>query len=169
MLNGPTWCLWTCWSASWGEWHTGWGPRIRSASYASLDSCRAIPPRARGELAGLEVLVDLSHQALRTHFDGDRFPPMLRRRANWGLWERSSASWYGRLCRSVSSEQTNQVGLAGLLQGHRSPALKAQVSLEVLVDFSHQALVGNLRIHNSIVSYSMGRVLDWFDVSESGN
>ena len=71
----------------------------------------------------------------------------------------------------MSSEQTSQVGLAGLLPGHHRQVLEARVSLEVLVDSSHQALVGNLRISNSNVSYSMERGLDWagFDVSESGN
>lgn len=71
----------------------------------------------------------------------------------------------------MSSEQTSQVGLAGLLPGHRSQVLEARVSLEVLVVSSHQALVGNLRISNSKVSYSMERGLDWagFGVSESGN
>ena len=37
-------------------------------------------------------------------------------------------------------EQTNQVSLAGLLQSHDGGALEAQVSLEVLGDFTHQTL-----------------------------
>ena len=39
-------------------------------------------------------------------------------------------------------EQTDQISLAGLLQGHDSGALEAQVRLEVLSDFSHQPLEG---------------------------
>ena len=41
-------------------------------------------------------------------------------------------------------EQTNQVGLAGLLEGHDGRALEPQVSLEVLGDLSHQTLEGQL-------------------------
>lgn len=41
-------------------------------------------------------------------------------------------------------EETHQVGFAGLLQSHDGRALEAQVSLEVLGDFSHQALEGQL-------------------------
>ncbi|KAF3840682.1 hypothetical protein F7725_006544 [Dissostichus mawsoni] len=41
-------------------------------------------------------------------------------------------------------EQADQVRLAGLLQSHDSGALEAQVGLEVLSDFSHQALEGQL-------------------------
>ncbi|XDV52483.1 hypothetical protein PO909_021210 [Leuciscus waleckii] len=39
-------------------------------------------------------------------------------------------------------KQTDQISLAGLLQGHDSGALEAQVRLKVLSDFSHQPLEG---------------------------
>ena len=39
-------------------------------------------------------------------------------------------------------KQTHQVSLAGLLQSHDGRALEAEVSLEVLSDFSHQTLEG---------------------------
>ena len=41
-------------------------------------------------------------------------------------------------------EQTNQVGLAGLLEGHDGGALEPQVSLEVLGDLTDQTLEGQL-------------------------
>uniref|UniRef100_A0A3P9LDC1 Si:dkey-23a13.21 n=1 Tax=Oryzias latipes TaxID=8090 RepID=A0A3P9LDC1_ORYLA len=41
-------------------------------------------------------------------------------------------------------EEPHQVSLAGLLQSHDSRALEAQVGLEVLSDFSHQPLEGQL-------------------------
>jgi hypothetical protein len=41
-------------------------------------------------------------------------------------------------------EQTNQVGLAGLLEGHDGRALEPQVSLEVLGDLTDQTLEGQL-------------------------
>ena len=41
-------------------------------------------------------------------------------------------------------EQANQVGLAGLLEGHHGGALEPQVGLEVLGDLPHQALEGQL-------------------------
>ncbi len=41
-------------------------------------------------------------------------------------------------------KQTDQISLAGLLQGHDSGALEAQIRLEVLSDFSHQTLEGQL-------------------------
>ena len=41
-------------------------------------------------------------------------------------------------------EQTDEVGLASLLQGHHGGRLEAQVSLEVLGDLAHQALEGQL-------------------------
>ncbi len=47
-------------------------------------------------------------------------------------------------------KQTDQISLAGLLQGHDSGALEAQVRLEILRDFSHQALEGSLRISSSV-------------------
>ena len=41
-------------------------------------------------------------------------------------------------------KQTNQVSLTGFLQGHNSRALEAEVSLEILGDFSDQPLEGQL-------------------------
>ena len=41
-------------------------------------------------------------------------------------------------------EETDEVGLAGFLQGHDGGALETQVSLEVLCDFTNQALEGQL-------------------------
>ena len=41
-------------------------------------------------------------------------------------------------------EETNQVGLTGLLEGHDSGALEPEVSLEVLGDLTNQALEGQL-------------------------
>ena len=41
-------------------------------------------------------------------------------------------------------EQTDEVSLAGLLEGHDSRALEAEVSLEVLGDLTDQALEGQL-------------------------
>ena len=41
-------------------------------------------------------------------------------------------------------EQTNKVGLAGLLESHDSRGLEPEVSLEVLGDLSHQTLEGQL-------------------------
>ena len=41
-------------------------------------------------------------------------------------------------------EQTDEVGLAGLLESHDSRGLEPQVSLEVLGDLSHQTLEGQL-------------------------
>ena len=41
-------------------------------------------------------------------------------------------------------EQTDQVGLAGLLESHDGGALEPQVSLEVLGDLPHQTLEGQL-------------------------
>jgi hypothetical protein len=41
-------------------------------------------------------------------------------------------------------EESDEVGLAGLLQGHDGRALEAQVGLEVLGDFTDQALEGQL-------------------------
>ena len=48
--------------------------------------------------------------------------------------------------RLVSSKRPTklQVGLASLLQGHDGRALEAQIRLEVLGDFTHQALEGQL-------------------------
>jgi hypothetical protein len=41
-------------------------------------------------------------------------------------------------------EQADQIGLAGLLQGHDGRALEAQISLEVLSDLANEALEGQL-------------------------
>ena len=41
-------------------------------------------------------------------------------------------------------KQSDQVGLAGLLQSHHGGALEAQVGLEVLGDLTHEALEGEL-------------------------
>ena len=41
-------------------------------------------------------------------------------------------------------EETDQVGLAGLLESHDSRALEAKVSLEILSDLTDQALEGQL-------------------------
>ena len=42
-------------------------------------------------------------------------------------------------------EETHEVSLASLLQGHDSGALEAEVGLEVLSDLSNQALEGKLQ------------------------
>ena len=41
-------------------------------------------------------------------------------------------------------KQTNQISLTGFLESHDSRALESQVSLEVLGNFSHQTLEGQL-------------------------
>ena len=41
-------------------------------------------------------------------------------------------------------EKTDQVSLAGLLKGHHGGALEAEVSLEILGDFTDEALEGQL-------------------------
>jgi len=41
-------------------------------------------------------------------------------------------------------EQTDEVGLAGLLEGHDGGRLEAQVGLEVLGDLAHETLEGQL-------------------------
>ena len=41
-------------------------------------------------------------------------------------------------------EEADQVGLAGLLQGHDGGALEAQIGLEILSDLPDQALEGQL-------------------------
>ena len=58
-------------------------------------------------------------------------------------------------------EQTNKVGLAGLLEGHDGRALEPQVSLEVLGDLSHQTLEGQL------AEKELGGLLVLPDVTES--
>ncbi len=58
-------------------------------------------------------------------------------------------------------KQTDQVSLAGLLQGHDSGALEAQICLEVLSDFSHQTLEGQL------ADQQLGGLLIATDLSQS--
>ena len=58
-------------------------------------------------------------------------------------------------------EQTDQVGLAGLLKSHDGGALEAQVSLEVLGDFTHQTLEGEL------ADQKLGRLLVPTDLTKS--
>jgi len=58
-------------------------------------------------------------------------------------------------------KQTNQVGLAGLLQGHDGGALEAQISLEVLGDFTHKALEGQL------ADQKLGALLVTTDLTQS--
>ena len=41
-------------------------------------------------------------------------------------------------------EKSNQVGFAGFLEGHHGAALETQVGLEILGDFTHQSLEGEL-------------------------
>ena len=41
-------------------------------------------------------------------------------------------------------KQTNKVSLASFLKGHHSGALEAQIRLEILSDFSHKTLEGQL-------------------------
>jgi hypothetical protein len=57
-------------------------------------------------------------------------------------------------------EQTNQVSLASLLQGHDGGGLETQVGLEVLGDLSHQALEGQL------ADEQLGRLLVPPDLSQ---
>ncbi len=58
-------------------------------------------------------------------------------------------------------KQTDQISLAGLLQGHDSGALEAQVRFEILRDFSHQAL------ERQFADQQLGRLLITADLSES--
>uniref|UniRef100_A0A8C0YS59 Core Histone H2A/H2B/H3 domain-containing protein n=1 Tax=Cyprinus carpio carpio TaxID=630221 RepID=A0A8C0YS59_CYPCA len=58
-------------------------------------------------------------------------------------------------------EQTDQISLAGLLQGHDSGALEAQVRLEVLSYLSHQTLEGQL------ADQQLGGLLIATDLSQS--
>ncbi len=58
-------------------------------------------------------------------------------------------------------KQTDQISLAGLLQGHDSGALEAQIRLEVLSDFSHQTLEGQL------ADQQLGGLLIATDLSQS--
>ena len=52
-------------------------------------------------------------------------------------------------------KETNQIGLAGLLEGHDSRALEPQVGLEVLGNLPHQALEGELWEERGKVSGSV--------------
>ena len=58
-------------------------------------------------------------------------------------------------------EQTNQVGLAGLLEGHDGRALEPQVGLEVLGDLTDQTLEGQL------ADEELGALLVPTDLTES--
>ena len=58
-------------------------------------------------------------------------------------------------------EKTDEVSLAGLLQGHDGGALEAEIGLEVLGDFSHQALEGEL------ADEELGALLVTTDLSQS--
>ena len=58
-------------------------------------------------------------------------------------------------------EQTNQVSLASLLEGHDGRALEAQVGLEVLGDFTDETLEGQL------ADQQLGALLVTTDLTES--
>ena len=58
-------------------------------------------------------------------------------------------------------EETDQVSLAGLLKGHDGRALETQVGLEVLGDFSDEALEGQL------ADEQLGRLLVATDLTKS--
>lgn len=58
-------------------------------------------------------------------------------------------------------EQTHQVGLASLLQGHHGRALEAQVGLEVLGDLTHQTL------ERQLADQQLGALLVATDLTES--
>jgi len=58
-------------------------------------------------------------------------------------------------------EETNQVGLAGLLQGSNSRRLESQVSLEVLGDLTNKTLEGQL------ADEKLRRLLVTTDLTES--
>ena len=58
-------------------------------------------------------------------------------------------------------EQTDQVSLAGFLQGHDGGALETQIGLEVLSDFTHQTLEGQF------ADQKLGRLLVTTDLTES--
>ena len=58
-------------------------------------------------------------------------------------------------------KQTNQVSLACLLKGHDGRALEAQLSLEVLGDFTNQTLEGEL------ADEELGALLVTTDLTES--
>jgi len=58
-------------------------------------------------------------------------------------------------------EQTDEVSLAGLLEGHDGGALEAEIGLEVLGDLTDQSLEGEL------ADEQLGRLLVTTDLSES--
>ena len=58
-------------------------------------------------------------------------------------------------------EQTDEVGLAGLLEGHDGGRLEPEVGLEVLGDFTYQALEGEL------ADQQLGGLLVTTDLTES--
>ena len=58
-------------------------------------------------------------------------------------------------------EETNKVSLASLLKGHHSGALEAQIGLEILSDFSHKTLEGQL------ADQQLGRFLVTTDLTKS--
>ena len=58
-------------------------------------------------------------------------------------------------------KETNQVSLRGFLEGHDGRALEAEVSLEILSDFTHKTLEGEL------ADEKLGRFLVSPDLTES--
>ena len=58
-------------------------------------------------------------------------------------------------------KQTNKVSLASLLKSHHSGALETQIGLEILSDFSHQTLEGQL------ADQQLGRFLVTTDLTKS--
>lgn len=58
-------------------------------------------------------------------------------------------------------EQTDEISLAGLLQGHDGRALEAQIGLEVLSDFTDETLEGQL------ADEQLGALLVTTDLSQS--
>ena len=58
-------------------------------------------------------------------------------------------------------EETDKVGLAGLLESHHGRALEAKISLEILGDFSHQTLEWQL------ADEELGGLLVTTDLTES--
>ena len=60
-------------------------------------------------------------------------------------------------------KQTNQISLTGFLESHNSRALESQVSLEVLGNFSHQTLEGQL------ADEELSRFLVSSDLTESNS
>ena len=58
-------------------------------------------------------------------------------------------------------EESHEVSLSGLLEGHHSGRLEAEVGLEVLGDFSHKSLEGQL------ADEKLGRLLITTDLTKS--